>query len=91
VGLDDGDITCHLIDISAAGACLSGHISVSVEKDLFLTSDHFSPIRATVAWRSIDRVGLRFREQQAWVNDKWSERFDAAAWLNKPAAPFVTN
>lgn len=71
---------CRVVDISADGARISGAVP-SNDNGIVLFFEHASPVRATIAWRSQDRMGVRFREQQAWIHDDCAKRFDAAAWL----------
>jgi len=74
--------TCTVMDMSNAGACLAFEDALEQDATLWLVIDRFPPISATVAWRKRDRVGLRFREEQEWVQHAYKKRFDATAWLN---------
>jgi hypothetical protein len=73
--------SCRILDISPDGARIVGPVNPAGDNGVLLFFEHASPVRATIAWRNKDRVGLRFREQQAWVQDNCARRFDAAAWL----------
>ena len=72
---------CRILDISPDGARLSGAVTPSNDNSVMIFFENASPVRATIAWRSQDRVGLRFGEQQAWIQDNCAKRFDATAWL----------
>ena len=72
---------CTVMDMSNNGACLSFEDALEQDAALWLVIDRFPPISATVAWRKRDRVGLRFREEQEWVQHAHKKRFDATAWL----------
>jgi hypothetical protein len=73
--------SCRVLDISPDGARIAGPVNSTGDNGVLLFFEHASPVRATIAWRHRDRVGLRFREQQSWIQDKCDRRFDAAAWL----------
>jgi PilZ domain len=84
ISVDAGRTGCTVINISASGACLSvGHLTDSVP--LWLIVDRMAPISAMIVWREGDCVGLRFRNEQAWIEEASEQRFDPAAWLGELA------
>ncbi|HWC64224.1 MAG TPA: PilZ domain-containing protein [Rhizomicrobium sp.] len=71
---------CRILDISKDGARLSGLTKPSRDNSVLLFFEDAS-VSATIVWRDRDRVGLRFHQQQVWIQDNNERRFDAAAWL----------
>jgi hypothetical protein len=72
---------CRILDISKDGARVSGMTKPSRDNSVLLYFENASPVSATIVWRDRDRVGLRFHQQQVWIQDNNERRFDAAAWL----------
>src|SRR5215469_7042002 len=62
-------ILCIVEDISAGGAKLRVGLAPQSEEIVTLVIADYGPIPASVAWRSRDRIGLKFSEQQPLVAD----------------------
>jgi hypothetical protein len=71
---------CRLIDISAEGAAIAAAGALDERASAWLIVNQV-PMMAKVVWRKGDRVGLRFREPQIWLEEAHAKRFDPAAWL----------
>ena len=74
-------VPCTVIDISSVGACLRLEEPPPTNETLRLIIANVPPIPATSAWRKNAFVGLRFAEEQKWVLETQSKRFDPAAWI----------
>lgn len=75
---------CVVIDISRAGASIRMDGLPEGVSELRLVLDTAPPIAAALAWRTRNRIGLRFLSEQEWLDELGRRRFDAAAWLDQP-------
>jgi hypothetical protein len=80
-GSTENPASCRILDISQDGARVSGLAKPSRDNSVLLFFEHGSPVSATIVWRDKDRAGLRFHQQQVWIQDNNERRFDAAAWM----------
>lgn len=71
---------CRLIDISAEGAAIAAAGALDECASTWLIVNQV-PMMAKIVWRKGDRIGLRFRESQIWLEEAHAKRFDPAAWL----------
>jgi hypothetical protein len=74
-------IKCIIIDLSGAGARVRLEDELGDVRHVRLVIGTLPPIAATLAWRTLAEVGLRFAAEQGWVLDLCAQRFDPAAWL----------
>jgi PilZ domain-containing protein len=74
-------VPCTVIDISSVGACLRLEEAAPKNETLRLIIANVPPIPATAAWRKNTLIGVRFADEQAWVLESQSKRFDPAAWI----------
>lgn len=74
-------IGCTVIDISSVGACLRLEEPLPDVDMLRLIIANVPPIAAVPTWCKKGLVGIVFQDEQAWVLDSYSKRFDPAAWL----------
>lgn len=67
--LGDDRYPCHVIDVSAGGACVE--LNVTAEKDEFIVLNitDFGSINARVAWVKSDRLGLHFKDDPALIGE----------------------
>jgi hypothetical protein len=72
---------CRVIDISADGARVTASGELNLEASVWLVMDHAPPVKGVVVWRDKNCIGVRFRDQQDWVQDDFKNRFDPAGWL----------
>ena len=71
---------CRLIDISGDGASIAAPGAGCDATATWLIVNQV-PMLASIVWRKGERLGLKFRERQVWVEEAHARRFDAAAWL----------
>ena len=74
-------VPCTVMDISSVGACLKLEEAPPKNETLRLVIANVPPIPATATWRKNAFVGVRFADEQAWVLETQSKRFDPAAWI----------
>ena len=78
--------TCTVKDVSSSGACLTLDDVMAEDVSIWLIIGNLPPIQATAAWRKSNRIGLRFHQDQQWLEQDHKDRFDPTAWLrNSPA------
>lgn len=74
-------LSCTVTDLSGAGACLTLEGTMSSDVAIWLVIDNLPPIQATPVWRKRNRMGLKFSDDQQWVERANRDRFDPTAWL----------
>jgi hypothetical protein len=74
-------VPCTVIDISSVGACLRLEDAPPNSGTLRLVIANVPPIPTVAAWRKNGLLGVRFHQEQSWVVESCSKRFDPAAWL----------
>jgi len=72
---------CMVMDVSSDGANLLVESPLNGDVPLWLIVENVGPIAAQVAWQERNRVGLCFLEEQDWVLQVSTQRFDPTAWL----------
>jgi hypothetical protein len=83
----DTRAACRVIDISADGARVTASDGLNLETSVWLVMDHVPPVKGVVVWRDKNCIGVRFRDQQDWVQDDFKNRFDPAGWLPSEQSP----
>ena len=76
-------LECTVLDLSSAGARLRVEGEVGEFSHARLVIENLPPVAAVLAWRKRHQIGLRFIEEQGWVLELYTERFDPAAWLDR--------
>jgi hypothetical protein len=79
---DRAKAPCRVIDISSHGAGISTVAELALDTEMELILDNAPPIRGTIVWRQNNCLGIRFANQQPWVQTECAKRFDPAAWLS---------
>jgi hypothetical protein len=74
-------VPCTVIDISSVGACLRLEETLPNNGAFRLIIANVPPIPVTAAWWKNVFLGVRFAEEQSWVLETQSKRFDPAAWI----------
>ena len=74
-------VTCTVVDISSAGACLRIDQAPPTSGTLRLIIGGVPPIAATGAWRKNALFGVHFLNEQSWVLDACRKKFDPTAWI----------
>ena len=74
-------LTCSVVDISTAGACIRMESPAPETSTFRLLIGNVPPIAARPAWRKKEFLGLQFFDEQHWLLESYSQRFDPTAWL----------
>jgi hypothetical protein len=71
-----------VVDISPQGAKVSVPMGLNLEANIWLVMENVPPIKGVVVWRNKEFAGVKFRDQQDWVEKDFRNRFDPASWLS---------
>jgi hypothetical protein len=72
-----------VVDISPHGARLSVAMGLNLESPVWIVMEHVPPIKGVIVWQGREFAGVKFRDQQDWVQEDFKSRFDPTNWLSR--------
>ncbi|HWY62457.1 MAG TPA: PilZ domain-containing protein [Rhizomicrobium sp.] len=80
-------VTGRVVDISPQGARVSVPMGLNLESNVWIVMEHVPPIKGVIVWRGREFTGVKFRDQQDWVQEDFRSRFDPTNWLTRGQNP----
>lgn len=74
-------VSGRVVDISPQGARVSVPMGLSLGSNVWIVMEHVPPIKGVVVWHGGEFTGVKFRDQQDWVQEDFRSRFDPTNWL----------